>query len=113
MAQDLRKGQFLGPDERQPVVKSPELFVELLTPECAEQSGPHHHEHLLGLGQQLQDFLYQPSIIVEDRDGGLVLAKGRVPQKSLIDSGKQERRVGKELLIGACARIPPRARRQS
>ena len=36
--------------------------------------------------------------IVDDRDGGLVLAKRRVAQKSLIDGREQERRVGKELL---------------
>ncbi len=97
-AQDLRQGQFLGPDERQPVLKSLELFIELSTPESAEQSGPHHHEDLPGLRQQLQDFIDQPGIIVDDRDGGFVLAQWRVSQKSLIDSRKQERRVGKELL---------------
>ena len=36
--------------------------------------------------------------IVDDRDGGFVLAQRRVAQKSLIDGRKQERRVGKELL---------------
>ena len=36
--------------------------------------------------------------IVDDRDGGLVLAKRRVAQISLIDGREQERRVGKELL---------------
>jgi len=35
---------------------------------------------------------------VDDRDGGLVLAKGRVLQISLIDGREQQRRVGKELL---------------
>ena len=67
-------------------------------PEFAELSGPHHHEHLPGLGQQLQDVVDQPGKIVDDRDGGLVLAKRRVPQISLIDGREQERRVGKELL---------------
>ena len=49
-------------------------------------------------GQQLQDVIDQPRKIVGDRDGGLVLAKRRVAQKSLIDGREQERRVGKELL---------------
>ena len=35
-AQDLRKGQIVGPDECQPVVKSPELVLELATPELAD-----------------------------------------------------------------------------
>ena len=61
-------------------------------------SGPHHHEHLPGLGQQLQDVVDEPRKIVDDRDGGLVLAKRRVAEISLIDGREQERRVGKELL---------------
>ena len=36
--------------------------------------------------------------VVDDRDGGLVLAKRRVAEISLIDGREQERRVGKELL---------------
>ena len=35
--------------------------------------------------------------IVDDRDGGLVFAKRRVAQISLIDGRQQERRFGKEL----------------
>ena len=49
-------------------------------------------------GQHLQDVVDEPGEIVDDRDGGLVLAKRRIPQKSLIDGREQERRVGKELL---------------
>ena len=79
-------------------MKSLELVLELSTPELAELSGPHHHEHLPGLGQQLQDVVDEPGKIVVDRDGGLVLAKRRVAQISLIDGREQERRVGKELL---------------
>ena len=75
-----------------------ERFVELSTPESAEQSRARHDEHLPGLGQQLQDLIDQPRRVVDDRDGGLVLAKWRVAQKSLIDGREQERRVGKELL---------------
>ena len=56
-AQDLRKGQIVGPDKCQPIVKSLELLLELPTPELSELSGPHHHEHLPGLGQQLQDVI--------------------------------------------------------
>ena len=56
-AQGLRKRQIVEPDKCQPVVKSPELVLELATPELAELSGPHHHEHLPGLGQQLQDVI--------------------------------------------------------
>ena len=97
-AQDLRKGQIVGPDKGQAIAKSLELLVELLMPESADLSGAHHHEHLLGLGQQLQDVVDEPGEIVDDRDGGLVLAKGRVPQIPLIDGREQQRRVGKELL---------------
>ena len=71
---------------------------ELLTPESPDLSGTHHHEHLPGLGKQLQDVIDQSGKIVDDRDGGLVLAKRRVAKKSLIDGREQERRVGKELL---------------
>ena len=39
-----------------------------------------------------------PRKIVDDRDSGLVLAKRRVAEISLIDGREQERRVGKELL---------------
>ena len=35
-AQDLRKGQIVGPDECQPIVKSRELVLELSTPELPE-----------------------------------------------------------------------------
>ena len=49
-------------------------------------------------GQHLQDVVDEPGEIVDDRDGGLVLAKRRVLQKSLIDGREQQRRVGKELL---------------
>ena len=79
-------------------MKSLELLLELATPESAERSGPDHHEHLPGLGQQLQDVIDEPRKVVGDRDGGLVLAKRRVAEKSLIDGREQERRVGKELL---------------
>ena len=34
--QDLRKGQIVGPDKRQAIVKSLELVLELLTPESAQ-----------------------------------------------------------------------------
>ena len=37
-AQDLRKGQIVGPDKRQPVVKSREFLLELYTPESGERS---------------------------------------------------------------------------
>ena len=67
-------------------------------PELAELSGPHNHEDLPGLGQQLQDFIDHPRIIVGDRDGGLVLGQWRVAQKTLIDSREQEGRIGKQLL---------------
>ena len=96
-AQDLRKGQFVGPDKCQAIAKSRELLVEPLTPESADLSGPHHHEHLPGLGQQLQDVVDQPGKIADDRDGGLVLAKGRILQISLINGREEQRRVGKEL----------------
>ena len=79
-------------------MKSPELVLELATPELAELSGPHHHEHLPGLGQQLQDVIDDSRKVVDDRDGGLVVPKRRVAQISLIDGREQERRVGKELL---------------
>ena len=49
-------------------------------------------------GQHLQDVVDEPGEIVGDRDGGLVLAKRRVLQISLIDGREQQRRVGKELL---------------
>ena len=62
------------------------------------RSGAHHHEHLPGLGQHLQDVVDEPGEIVDDRDGGLVLTKRRVPQISLIDGREQQRRAGKELL---------------
>ena len=67
-------------------------------PELADLSGPHHHEHLPGLGQQLQDVLDGARIVVDDRDSGLVLPKRGVTEIPLIDGREQERRVGKELL---------------
>ena len=94
---EFLEGQIVGPDKGQAIVKSAQRLVELLTPESADLSGTHHHEHLLRLRQQLQDVVNEPGKIVDDRDGGLVLAKGRVPQISLIDGREQERRVGKEL----------------
>ena len=62
------------------------------------ESGPQHHEHLPGVGQHLQDVVDQPRKIVDDRDGGFVLAQWRVAEISLIDGRKQERRFGEELL---------------
>ena len=66
-------------------------------PEFGELSRPRHHEHLLRLGKQLQDFIDQSRTIVGDRDGGLVFTKWRVAQIPLIDGREQERRFGKEL----------------
>ena len=78
-------------------MKSPELVLEFLAPEFADLSRAHHHEHLLGLGQQVQDVVHEPGEIVGGRDGGVVLAKRRACQISLIDRREQERCVGKEL----------------
>src|SRR6478609_2315263 len=96
--QDLRKGEIGGPDKRQPFAKTFELLLELSTPESSQLSGPHHHEHLPGPGKQLQDVIDECRKIVDDSDGGLVLAKRRVSKKSLIDRREQERCVGKEFL---------------
>ena len=67
-------------------------------PELTDLSGPCHHEHPLGLGQQLQDLLDDARIVVGDRDSGLVLCKRSVTEIPLIDGCEQGRRVGKELL---------------
>ena len=107
---DLLQGQIIGPAEREPVVKSREVFLELSMPECAELIGAHHHEHLPGLGQQLQDLIDELRDIVRDRDRGLVLPEGRVAQKPLIDSGEQKRRIGKELLAMLARKDRGRAR---
>jgi hypothetical protein len=96
--QDLRKGQIVGPDERQPFVKTLELVLQLSTPELSDLSGPNHHKHLPGLGTQLQDVLDESRKIVDGRDGGLVPAKRRPAKISLIHSREQERCVGKEFL---------------
>ena len=48
-------------------------------------------------GQQLQDVVDESWEIVDDRDGGLVIAKWRVLQISLIDGREQQWRVWKEL----------------
>ena len=71
-----------------------------------------HHEHLPGLGQQLQDLIDELRDIVRDRDRGLVLAQRRVAQKPLIDSREQQRRLGKELLAIFAREDRGRARRQ-
>ena len=73
---DLLNGQIVGPDERQPAVKSRELVFELSTPERAQRSRAHHHEDLPGLGKQLQNVIDQLREIVDDRDGRLVVPKG-------------------------------------
>ena len=98
LAQDFRKGQTAGPDECQAILKSRELRLELSTPERAALPGPHHHEHLFRLGQQLQNQIDDSRKIVDDRDSGLVVSKRRVTQILLIDRCQQERCVGKELL---------------
>ena len=97
-AQGLLKGQIVQPDKCQPVVKSPERTLELAMPELADLSGPHHHEHLPGLGQQLQDAIDDARIVGGDRDSGLVLPKRSVAEIPLVDGREQERRVGKKLL---------------
>ena len=97
-AQDLLKGQIVGPDKCQPVVKSTELALELTTPEPAEWARPHHHEHLPGLGQQLENGLDGARKLVVDRDSGFVVSKRSVIEKPSIDGREQDRRVGKELL---------------
>ncbi len=96
--QGFRHGQVVEPGKCQSVVKSLELVLELATPELADRSGPHHHEHLPGLGQQLQDVLDHERIVVDDRDSGLVVPKRGVTEILLIDGRQQRRRVGKELL---------------
>ena len=97
-AQDLRKGQFVGPDERQPFVKALELVFELPTPESSNGSGPRHHEHLLRPGKQLQDVVDRLRKVVGDGDGGFILPKGRVAQDTAFDGREHEGYVGKELL---------------
>src|SRR5205085_4072621 len=97
-AQEIRKGQILEPDKCLPVVKSSKLLLELWTPEVSEDSGPHYHEHLPRLRQQLQDRLDEQREIVERWNGGLVVAQRRVEQESLIDRGEEQWRVGKQLL---------------
>ena len=67
-------------------------------PELANRSGPDHHEHLPGLGQQLQDALDRARIVGDDRDRGLLLPKRGVTEIPSIDGREQEWRVGKELL---------------
>jgi hypothetical protein len=79
-------------------VKSTELVLELAMPELADLSGPYHHEHLSGPGQQLQHVIEDSRIVVDDRDSGFVVSKWSVIEPQLIDGREQERRVGKELL---------------
>ena len=79
-------------------MKSPELVLELATPELADGSGPHHHEHLPGLGQQLQDALDDARKVIDDRDRGLVVPERCVTEILLIHGREQDRRLGKELL---------------
>src|SRR5688572_32152384 len=67
-------------------------------PELADLPGPRHHEHMLGLGQQLQDAIDDTRIVGDDRDSGLVLTKRGVTEIPLIDTREQERRAWKELL---------------
>ncbi len=97
-AQDLLKGQIVGPDKCQPVVKSTELALEFTTPEPAEWSRPHQHEHLRGLRPQLENGLDGARILVVDRDSGFLVSKRRVIEKPLIDGREQEGRIGKKLL---------------
>ena len=59
-AQDLRKRQIVGPDKCHAIMKSLELFLDCLTPKLAELSRAHHHEHLPGFGQHLQDVVDEP-----------------------------------------------------
>ena len=95
--QDLLEGQVVGPEERQPVLKTRELVLELSTPEAAQRSRPDHREHLSGLGKQLQNVIDQFRKVVDGRDSGFVVPQGRVAQESLIDRRQQERRLGKDL----------------
>ena len=97
-AQDLWKRKIVEPDKSQPIVKPPELVLELAMPELADLSGPQHHEDLPGPGQHLEDVIRHSRKIVGGRDGGLVLPKRCVAQVSLIDGREQERRAGKEQL---------------
>ena len=110
-AQGFRNGQIVEPDKCQPVVKSPELVLELATPELADLSGPDHHEHLLGLGQQLQDVLDDARIVVDDRDSGLVVPKRGVTEILLIDGREQASACRERAAVDTCARIPRRGRR--
>ena len=65
-------------------------------PELADLSGPHHHEHLPGLGQHLEDVIDESRKIVGGRDGGLVVPKRCLAQISVVDGREQERCVGKD-----------------
>jgi hypothetical protein len=67
-------------------------------PELADLSGPHHHEHLPGLRQQLKDGIDGERKVADGRDSGLVVSKRSVTEIPLIDGREQEWRVGKELL---------------
>ena len=96
-AQNLGKGQIVGPDECHSIAKPLELSLEYSTPGLAELSRPHDHEYLPGLGPQLQDVVDEAREILPDRDRGLIVRK-RIAQKTLIDGREQQLRVGKQLL---------------
>ena len=97
-AEGFLNGQLVEPDKCQLVVKAPELVLELATPELADWSGPHHHENLPGLGQQLQDVLDDARKVIDDSDSGFVVPERCVTEILLIDGREQDRRLGKELL---------------
>ena len=83
--QELRKDSSSGQTKVRRSSKSPERVLELLAPESTDRSGAHHHEHLTGLGQQLQDLVDELGKIVGNRNRGVVLAERRVPQIPLVD----------------------------
>jgi hypothetical protein len=90
------------------IVKSRELLLEVPRQNCRAVRTP-HHEHLPGLGQQLQISSTTRGKSLIDRDGGLVLPSGgsrryrcRRPRKR---AACRERAA-----LGTCARIPTRGR---
>ena len=97
--QDLRKGELVGPDERQPVLEPPQSVFQFVQPELLALRRADHHDQRRRVGPEPQDVFDHRRRVVLDRDRRLVGGQGAALEEATIDRGQQERRPGKELLV--------------
>ena len=74
------------------------LAFQLRSPERVERARAYDHEHLRRSRKELQDLIHEPWEVVDDRDGRFVLGERSISEIALVERGKEQGSVRKDLL---------------